>query len=749
MIPAWRVKPLLLAIALGTALSPGLDRALAAQVTDGAASGVLEEVIVSARRRDESSVNVPMAITALDGETLDAMQYRTLDTYASLSPGVQVYTAGDGVSSQLTIRGVVAPGEYTEPGNAIYIDEVYVSGMRTLLPGFYDIASVQILKGPQAGVYGRNTIGGAMLVTTGQPSDERFARLDASYAQYDEKDLNGTVNVPLADSLRLRATGWYNDRDGGWYESGIGNKNIDAWTETGGRLTIAVFPNEHMLFTLTGEYADIDQEYSGFAGLVKGASLGPPPLAPESRRNVLRDDLGGAHQDSSRVSGKFDVDTAAGTVIAVAGWRELKTREPGADADGTAWSASYMDYLAGNSWPFAPQVYARDDRDTSRNAELRFLTAENGGPLSAMLGVSYFQESGRFFDQLTAARDLALILTAIGQQGDRTQYSEQDTKSWAGFTEVIWTPRDSIEITADLRYTRDRKNIHFAQSTTGYFRFYPGPDSTLDSGETFDNWSPGVTLAYKPDDALTLFVKYVQGFHAGGFNTVVNDPALLTYDPEEAENYELGLKSLLFEQRLQLGVSVFYLRIDNALVPRTDPGTPPATVQQNVSTAETSGLEIDLTAKATDTLLLSASAGAYHNRVSEAGSLGLDRRPFVPEYTASLIANYERPLAEALTGVARLGFRHRSGGTVLAPSDLGLEMDTYNLLDAQLGIRRDNVELTVFVRNALNDHYQTGNYFPVFWQTRYITESGLDSQTTRAIVRDPGAIFGVRVTATF
>ena len=746
---ASRVVPLLLAVGLGTALSPGPGKALGAEATDSAASTLLEEAIVSARRRDESSVNVPMAITTLDGETLEAMQYRDLDAYASLSPGVQVYTAGDGVSSQLAIRGVVAPGEYTEPGNAIYVDEVYVSGMRTLLPGFYDIASVQVLKGPQAGVYGRNTIGGAMLITTGQPSDERFARLDASYAQYDEKNLNGTVNVPLTDSLWLRTTGWYNDRGGGWYESGIDDKNIDAWTETGGRLTVAVFPNERTAVTLTGEYAGIDREYSGFTGLLKGAGLGPPPLAPESRRNVLRDDLGDAHHDSTRVNGKLDVDTSPGTLIAVAGWRELKSREPGADADGTAWSASYPDYLAGESWPMAPQVYARDDRDTSRNAELRFLTADNGGPLSAMVGVSYFQESGRFFDQLTAQRDLALILTAIGQMGDSTQYSEQDTKSWAGFTEMIWTPLDSVEVTADLRYTRDHKDIHFEQSTSGIFSLITASSSTLDTGETFDNWSPGVTLAYKPDNGLTLYAKYVQGFHAGGFNTVVNNPAQLTYDPEEAQNYELGLKSMLFEQRLQLGASVFYLRIDNALVPQTDAGTPPVTVQRNVSTAETSGFEIDLTAKATDALLLSASAGAYHNRVSEAGSLGLDRRPFVPEYTASLVADYERPLADALTGVARLGFRHRSGGTVLAPSNLGLEMDDYNLLDAQLGIRRDNVELTVFVRNALNDHYQTGNYFPVPWQLRYLVDSGLDAQTTRAIVRDPGSVFGARVTATF
>jgi iron complex outermembrane receptor protein len=741
----------MLAVALGAALAPQGDRAWSAGVAGGGRSAVLEEVIVTARRRDESAIALPMAITALDGDTLAAMQYRTVDEFVSLSPGVQVYTAGDGVSSQLTIRGVVTPGEYTEPGNAIYVDEVYVSGMRTLLPGFYDIASVQLLKGPQAGVYGRNTIGGALLITTGQPTGDHFARLDASYAQYDEKNVNGTLNMPLTDAVRLRATGWHNDRDGGWYESAIDGRNIDAWRDSGGRVTVAILPNERSTLTLTGEYNEADQDYAGFAGLVKGARLGPPPLAPESRRNVLRDDLGGARQHWARVNGKLDVDTGAGSFIAVAGWRELKAREPGSDGDGTAWSASYEDYLAGGAQPapWAPQLFTRDDRDTSSNAELRFLTADDGGPFSAMLGVSYFHENGRFFDQLKAARDFALILAATGRDGSSKQFSKQDTTSWAGFSEVIWTPREAIEITADLRYTRDRKSIRFAQTTTGFFSLISAPTTTLDASETFDNWSPGITLAYKPDEALNLYAKYIRGFHAGGFNTVVNNPALLTYDPEEADSYELGVKALVLDQRLQLGASVFYLRIDNALVPQSDPGTPPVTVQQNVAAAQTTGLEVDLTAKLTDELSMIASAGAYENSVSRGGPLGLDRRPFVPEYTASLVANVEHPLADGLTGIARLGYRHRSGGLVLAPSELGLKLDSYNLLDAQLGIRRGNLELTVFVRNALDNHYESGNYFLSTWQVIYSAAGGLDPITTRAAVRNPGSVLGVRLTAVF
>jgi iron complex outermembrane receptor protein len=716
-------------------------------------AGVLEEILVSARRRNESSMAVPMSLTVLDGETLDGLQYRDVDAFLGFSPGVLVYTGSDGLSSQIVIRGVLTPGTLVETGNAVYVDEVYSSGLHTILPGFYDIASVQVLKGPQAGLYGRNTTGGAVVITTAQPTDELFARLDTSYAEYGDYDVSGTVNAPLSDTLRMRATGWYNDRDGGYYQSGVDGDNLDALSEAGGRLTVALLPNERMSLTLSTEYVEIDHAYGGFAGVVKGAQLAAPPVAPESRRNVLRDDLDGPDQHISRVYSRLDLDTGAGSFVAVAGWRDLKVRVGEADFDGTAYAASYADFLArGRTRPLlirAPQVYTLDDRDQTVDAEVRFLTPDNGSPLQAIVGASYFDESARFHYRRFPVRDFALILADIGEDGSFTQGTNLDTRSWAGFTELLWTPLDTIELTADLRYTRDRKHIDYRESATGYYAPSQRPGSyTLDTSETFDNWSPGITLAYKPKDSLTLFAKYVRGFRAGGFNTRANDPALLSYDSEKAENYELGIKALLLDGRLELGASAFYLRLNNALLPRPDPGEIEGlSPYQNAGVSETTGLEIDLTSRITEGLSLSASGGAYHNSLSEMGGLGLNRYPYVPKYTASLAANYEHPLADTIMGIARLGFRHRSGGIVPAPGRL--DMDSYHLLDAQLGIRFGRAELAAFVRNALDDHYVAGNYGLILGQYEYVYATGLDIFTTRALVRDPGRVFGVRMTLMF
>ncbi|MEZ5502840.1 MAG: TonB-dependent receptor [Halioglobus sp.] len=124
--------------------------------------------------------------------------------------------------------------------------------------------------------------------------------------------------------------------------------------------------------------------------------------------------------------------------------------------------------------------------------------------------------------------------------------------------------------------------------------------------------------------------------------------------------------------------------------------------------------------------------------------MGGDKRPYVPNYTASLVANYEHTLTPAITGLATLGYRYRSGGRV--PGLIEIDMDSYNLLDAQVGIRFNNVQVAGFVQNVLNDDYVVGNYQLASGQVPYVAASGLSPITTRVLLRDPGAVFGVRIT---
>jgi iron complex outermembrane receptor protein len=697
---------------------------------------------------------VPMTLTAIDGELLDSLQYRRMDDILRLSPGVMTYPGGDGVSSRISIRGVVSPGLFVEPGNAVYVDEIYASGMLSVWPAFYDIDSVQVLKGPQAGLYGRNTMGGAVLISTAQPTDEQQARINASYAQYNQREVDAMVNVPLSDQARLRAVGWYRDKNGGYFESGLNGDNLDTFNEHGGRLTLAVLPDERTNFSLTGAFDD----RSGptlFNGVVEGARFGPAPLPTESRRDVLRDDLARQETDQVSFNSRLALDTDAGSLIAVAGWRQIELQVPTYDDDGTAFEASYADYLADpvtkvSELPVhSPRALTGRFRDSLLNAEVRFLTPDTGGPVKSQVGVSYFEENARFFTQTSPLRDFALILADMGCYGTDTQRTRQDTNAWAGFGELIWTPRDAVEITAELRYTREQKNFDYAKSLTGYYSIGAlVPTVDTEPKRSFTNWSPGITLAYRPADTLTYYVKYVRGFHAGGFNNQVNDPALLAYESEKSENYELGGKAQLFDQRLNVGASIFYLRIDNALLPTFDggPGLPSYNPLQNVVLAETTGIELDLELQATAGLTFTASAGAYDSEVSEEGWPAFGNRAFVPDYTASLVADYQRPLSASITGTATLGYRHRSGGRV--PSIFEVEMDSFNLLDAQVGVIVGNVLVAGFVQNALDDNYIVSNYDTI-GQSQYIKASGLNPLTTRAIVRDPGTVFGVRATVTF
>jgi len=685
-----------------------------------------------------------VTLTRIDGKTLESLQFREIDEFVGLSPGVMVYGGGDGVSTQISIRGVVSPGSLVEPGNAVYIDEVYSSGMYTILPPFYDIESVQVLKGPQAGLYGRNTTGGAVLITTGRPTGEFSGRVDASYEDYDTHKTSGTVNVPVADALRLRATGWYSDRDGGYYQNRILDENLDTAQQSGGRLALAILPSETVVLDVTGEYADM--EFGPGASVAQGVQLGPAPLAPESRHNVLRDDLAPTEQDSARITTRLEVDTRVGTGVVVAGWRRVSVRVPGADYDLTAYTASPANPLSAVDIP-APQVFTLDGRDTSREVELRYLTPDDGNQLKAVSGVTYYEETLRFDDAILPVRELASALASVGLYGSFEHRAEQETRSWAGFGELIWTPLQELELSADLRYTRDRKDMVSAQDASGLYSspLVAFPDLALDTDHTFDNWSPGITLAYKPDDDVTVFAKYVRGFRAGGFSPLAYDPALLSYDSEESENYELGYKGLLLNQRVELGASVFHLSIDNALVPYVDPG---ALVDlyplQNGGVAETTGVEADVSADLASGLTLTASAGGYHNNFTD--SFGTHyQRSFVPDATASLAVDYNRLVAPGVTGLATFAIRHRSGGIV--PFADG-ELDDYNLLDAALGLRWRNTEVTAFVRNAL-DEQNAVDSGPGFVQGLVLSGVGVDPGTVNVRRDDPGAVYGVRATLTF
>jgi len=727
-------------LALVCLLSPDVGTAALPPASKG--EKVLEEVVVTARRREEAAVAVPVTLTYIDGATLDELQFRDIRDFAGLSPGLEVYDGGDGVSTQVTIRGVVSPGNLVEPGNAVYIDEAYASGVYTILPPFYDIESVQVLKGPQAGLYGRNTTGGAILVTTARPTGELSGRLDTSYEKFDRYDTNGTLNVPLSDSFRARATGWYSDRDGGYYQDGILDENLDTARSRGGRLALAAFPTEAAVFNLTGEYADID--FGPEVAVADGARLGPPPLAPESRRNVLRDDVAQTEQDFARVTGRLEWDVGFGTGVAVGGWRRVSVREPVYDYDRTAYTASATDPLSALD-TLAPMIFTLDGRDTSRVLDLQFRTPDAGHALKAVFGATYYEETLRFNDAIMPVRELAQALELIGLEGDFEHTVDQETRSRAGFSELIWTPRQDIELTADLRYTRDRKDMVSSQDAAGIYEISGFTDLDLDTGKTFDNWSPGITLAYQPDAATNLFAKYVQGFRAGGFNTLAYTAELLPYDSEESENYEVGYKGLLFDQRVELDASVFYLRIDNALVPNVDPGQfTPLFPLQNGGVSETTGFESGLSAQVASGLTLAASAGSYHNNFTRPDGVKL-QRSYVPDFTASLVLDYQRPVTAGITGVAGLGWRHHSGGII--PVDDG-DLDDYNWLDLRAGVRWRNTEFTAYVRNALDEH-DTVTSSPDIVQELVLAGNGIDPDSVTVRTSDPGTVYGVRATLSF
>ena len=729
------------------------------------------DIVVTARKRDEDNVAVPASITVISGETLNALQYRQAADFLTLSPGVSLTSGSNGLNADIQIRGVGTPDSFVEPGNAVYIDDVYASGTRTFLPAFYDIQSVQVLKGPQAGLYGRNTTGGAVLITTGQPTKDFSVRAEANYGRYDRLDLNGTVNIPIAEILQLRVTGWHADTGGGYYRNTRLGVNLDASRDTGGRATLAFTPASYIKLTVTGELSD--QKLSGFEGYVEGGRLGPTTADIETRTNILRDDQSGLDARVERYQAKLEIDTGHGAVTLIGGRRYFHASEAGDDFDGTAYAPSLAAFQASPvSFLFATAptvsrlnarlltdiVTGRTEGNRSTYAEARYATPDRWRDVSVLIGGSYYDDRSTFVQPITFVRDAAAILPQVDAlplplpdlAGAFNRNFLQTTTSYSGFGELILRPTEKIEITGDIRYTHDTKSVDFTQRGTGIFTLFIN-DAALKSKRTFTNWSPGIVVSYRPSDAVNVYAKYVRGFRAGGFNTLVNTAAFIPYNPEVAENWEMGLKGRTPGGVFQYGISGFYLKIANALIPVLDQGSglgPDTFPLRNVGKSTTYGIEAEARLRPTKGLSLTASLGIFSNEVKATAAQVNDEQPYVPSVTAALVANYERPLSSTVTGLFTAGWRHREGG-ITAETDFRQRLDGDNLVDLDAGLRFNNhFELHGYVRNALNDHYIISSD-GLTTQQAIFNAFGGGPANARVVQRDIGAIYGVRASVRF
>ena len=541
-----------------------------AQTTDtGQAAPVVDDdnvIVVTARRREESIQDVPLSITAISGEALAKSGTLEITEIAQEVPNLTLEVSR-GTNTTLTafIRGVGQqdPVAGFEAGVGLYVDDIYLNRPQGAVLDIYDVERIEVLRGPQGTLYGRNTIGGAIKYVTAALPDETAIKVRGTYGSYNQADLIVTASTPVSDSLKVGVSGARLSRGGfgdNLVQEGVENYNKDVW---GARGTIE-FDNGPLFIRLSGDYVKDNSDPRQGHRLLPGAFSGAPVLDDVYD---TRAGLDVVDQEVEAYGGGLTIayelnDTM--TVKSITGYRKDHSTTP-------------IDF---DSLPQAdldvPAIY----RNKQFSQELQFLY--EGDRLSGVLG-AYYLDANAF-----TAFDVALFTTgalpAVGLPGLNAQtLGDVDTKTWSIFGDFTYDLTDQFSLSVGGRYTWDKRTSRILRTTFvgGYSDLFPPTDavpiavtSDFNGSATFKEFTPRASLSFKPNDNHTFYATYSKGFKGGGFDPrgqtsqapdldgdgdidYADQYEFLSFAPETVDSYEIGWKASLLDDSLFISLAAF------------------------------------------------------------------------------------------------------------------------------------------------------------------------------------------------
>ena len=569
-----------------------------------------EEIIVTAQKRATNLQETAAAISVADGEDLREQQVTSIEGLAQTLPSVNFgQTTGN---ARIAIRGIGF--DNTTVGNegrvAYHVDGVYVARPAATLAGFYDIERVEVLRGPQGALYGRNATGGAINVISRAPGDRMNGYFDATYGNYDLKKLEGAFGGPVSDILSARFSFQAIDRDG--YGKNLTNgRDVDDQSTIAVRGQLRFEPSDTFDLTLSADYFHQDDHAYSFHYLGRGSltDLSSTPPLPGQQLTGIR--AGGVvpanFRDSTSDSGPDNRRTFWGLAANARfdmGWAELFSV--------TGYRGSKFQVLSDLDVTSARlTVYDQFEDADQFSQELRLAGEYSRGDW--MIGGYYFDESlfggTRIpLDPVVLSRAPTLPPLSFLRQG-YYGVGQLDTKAYALFGSARFELTDQFAVRLGVRYSDETKNIDevlkfdFATPFPPFVpQFPPTPPGVRRQLETSSSsFTPSATIEYKANDDLFLYATYAKGFKSGGFNLGVIQPP---FAPEKITDYEAGIRADWLNGRLRTNISAFYYDYTNLQVTKIA-GT--VVTIENAANAVVRGIEAEIVVRPISRLRLDAA----------------------------------------------------------------------------------------------------------------------------------------------
>lgn len=743
---------------------------LAQSADDGQTASVgLAEIVVTARRREESLQDVPVSVTAMTAEHIQRYDMTSLEKISTQTPQFTIGRASNGSGAQLTLRGIGSSSTSIgiEQSVAVIVDGVYYGQGRIINEGFLDLAGIEMLKGPQALFFGKNATAGVIAIRSADPTDTPEFMGRVGY-EFKAKNLIGEAMAsgPLGENLGIRVA----VRGSNMYGSYFRNRGMDktyatydvATGETTphlaraydgdnpgekeflGRVTLKWEPTDRLTATLkasgTANTTNNNSWNYGLFGCV-GDSYALNPNIPCERKfnvyqNYIPEDIAG-NQPFSRKDGALYNRYRS---YAITG-----TLEYGFDTLDVTWVTNYNRNV--NRWScdctfVSSDLAAAPSSERSKyhafSSELRAQTTYDG-PVNVLAGV-YYQKTKRDHTQTGAFGNVE-----DSSQPAHLRYlaylkrSETDGETISGYGQVTWKVVPQVELAAGVRYIHETKDSYLMQPYVNeLLQTLFLQNSPIEGDQTFNNWSPEATISWKPDENVTIYGAYKSAYKSGGFSnsgfvSASTVPTDVAFNPEKARGFEAGIKTMLFDRQLRLNVGVYTYKYLDLQVDFFNSETF-AFITTNAGKAKTKGVEVEFEYAPREVDGLNFRGSINYNKARYANYIApcyggqtiaqgcntvfqgapgqdLSGKPtaVAPKWTGSLGASYEAPVSGSLLFGISVDSRYSSSYLASSFAHPLSRQPKYLTIDSSVRVRTDDSRFEVaLIGKNLTNRYIVG-----------------------------------------
>lgn len=743
----------------------------------------LTEVIITGQRREESLIKAAVAVDVFDEEALREANVTRPGDFLAMAPNVTFVQSSTPGELFVTVRGNTQVRE-GDTSTALVIDGVQQLGQNTLNQELYALKAIEVLKGPQGALYGRNALGGAIVIRTRDPNFDEFeGELKAGVGNGSGTTGSASLSGPLSETAAFRA-GISSRSTDGFYENIYTGEDPHRFKETTASARLMWKPSDAVRVDLKARYqqmtggalgwnalmTDTFTPAGGFLDTVYG--LFPNATAVDGDNTSIPYEANIPGFTNNRRSGaslKVDFEIAAGTITSVTSFEKSR------------------DFFGGDSFPYrfrggfpvgatalppGGETQSTYREDEFFQQEIRFSSPQDRR-FRYVVGAQYIKYDPLIETMTGLDNNGVNLRRAPNPRGSLNQTTgwtagEQSNDAYAGFANFVYSVSDDLELTVGARYDRDEKT---QQNFVGCNPAAPGEvivsgavfcDSALlrnipvptfvrrpgaEREGTFSKWQPKVSLRYNFSESMSGYASYAVGFKTGGFNPFGTRALLQVFNPnttvqdifgqEEAKTFEIGLKSEFWDRRARISAAAFTTETTNAQLLEF---RPEATLLA-ISTADKidmTGFEADLTAALTDSLTVQVAAGYIDTDIKEFSGAPQNvggSRPQVPKVTGSAAGTYRWQVSSAMTGVARLDYTYTGKTYWDWANTEGSTRSAFGLVNARIALESDTWSIAVWSRN-LTDKAYNAEVIPIL--------PGIVDALWRAQPRTLGVEFGYK-----